>query len=82
MVAALTLPLPRRAIANADDHSFGATCAACFSALTSNYLWAIGLIAAGFGLHSYYVWELLAELTLLTFLFLSLGLVVLTAFVV
>jgi hypothetical protein len=77
------ITLPQRAIADPDDLPDAETCAqTCFWTRTSNCLWAMGVVAMGLGLHFYYVREMLASLALFSLLFFSLGLVVLSVFLV
>lgn len=51
-------------------------------ARTSNYLWAMGAVAMGLGLHFYYFREMLASLALFSMLFFSMTAVVLGVFAV
>jgi len=75
--------LPQRTIENPGELlRDGASARTCFRARTSNYVWAMGAVAMGLGLHFYYVREMLASLVLFCLLFFSLGLVVLSVFFV
>jgi hypothetical protein len=77
------ITLPERAFAHDDEAPGGEACAQTyFWARTSNYLWAMGAVAVGLGLHSYYVREMLASLALFGLFFFSTTLVVLSVFVV
>jgi len=77
------ITVPERALAHHETAPGGEACSqTCFWARTSNYLWAMGAVAVGLGLHFYYVREMLASLALFGLFFFSLTLVVLSVFLV
>jgi hypothetical protein len=78
-----TINLAQRAILEPEEPPRDEACARTyFWARTSNYLWAMGAVAMGLGLHFYYVREMLASLALFSLLFFSVTAVVLSVFVV
>jgi hypothetical protein len=77
------ITLPERDLAHREQTPGGEACAqTCVWARTSNYLWTMGVVAVGLGLHFYYVREMLASLALFSLFFFSLTLVVLSVFFV
>jgi hypothetical protein len=78
-----TINLRQRAIFEPEEPPGDEACARTyFGARTSNYLWTMGAVAMGLGLHFYYVREMLASLALFSLLFFSVAAVVLGVFVV
>jgi hypothetical protein len=78
-----TIKLPQRDITDPDEPRGAQACAQTrFWARTSNYLWAMGVVGMGLGLHFYYMREMLASLALFSLLFFALGLVALCVFFV
>ena len=76
-----TINPPQRAILEPAEQPGDEACARTyFRPRTSNYLWAMSVVAAGLSMHFYYVREMLASLALFSLLFFPMAAVVLSVF--